>query len=94
MFLFKFIDEQYLKSSKSFSFWAIFENHKMNCYPVTDGTNLSRMSHTLKAPGKMFPVKENFKDKIKNQGQNFNCETCKTKKGHSKTFTSMSSSES
>ena len=66
----------------------------MNCYPVTDGTNLSRMSHTLKAPSKMFPVKENFKDKIKNQGQNFNCETCKIKKGHSKTFTSMSSSES
>ena len=52
----------------------------MNCYPVTDGTNLSRMSHTLKAPSKMFPVKEDFKDKIKTQGQNFNCETCKTKK--------------
>ena len=52
----------------------------MNCYPVTGGTNLSGMSHILKAPSKMFPVKENFKDKIKNQGQNFNCETCKIKK--------------
>ena len=44
MFLVKFIDEQYLKSSKSFSFLAIFENHKMNCYPVTDGTDFSGMS--------------------------------------------------
>ena len=43
MFLFKFINDQYMKNSKSFSFWAIFEKHKMKCYPVTNSTDFSGM---------------------------------------------------
>ena len=38
----------------------------------------------------MFPVKENFKNKINKQGQNFNCEICKKEKDKSKTFTPVS----
>ena len=41
----------------------------------------------------MFPVKENFKNKINKQGQNFNCEICKKEKDKSKTFTPVSRSQ-
>jgi len=66
--------------------------NKMKCqsYLSDFRINASETKLLFQLRTRMFPVKENFKNKIKKQGQNLNCELCKTETDNQKTLTQMS----
>ena len=77
------LTKQYLlKLKNKHSKMEKIEFNKLRCKSYLNDPRITPSEAKLlfKLRTRMFPVKENFKNKIKKHGQNFNCEICKTEK--------------